>query len=69
MEDILDIGKFEEGQFKVINEEFKILRLLKEIHSIFHTQMLGKGLKFNFKEKFGNETKNLIILTDKKRLK
>jgi len=36
MEDILDVGKFEEGVFKIINTEFTLVRFLKEIHSVFY---------------------------------
>jgi len=43
--------------------------LLKEIHSIFHTQMIGKGIEFTFKEKLGEDVRDLRIITDKKRLK
>ena len=52
-----------------MNEEFKILRLLKEIHSIFHTQMIGKGLRFIFKENFQQDNVDVKIISDKKRLK
>jgi len=45
------------------------MSLLKEINSIFLTQMNGKGLKFEFQEDLGDEIINLKLLTDKKRLK
>ncbi|MHB1197831.1 MAG: ATP-binding protein [Lutibacter sp.] len=42
--DIIDISKVESGQMEVLISEFNIFEQIKEVHALFNTEAIGKGI-------------------------
>ncbi len=68
IEDIIDISKIEAEQIEVFPREFKLVELFEELKSIF-LQALIKEEKTQISLDYTIEHENLVIRTDKTRLK
>ena len=69
IEDIMDVAKLEQGIFQIANENFSMNEFLQEIYSIFQAQAKDKGIKFTYTRTYGDQVSDLIVMSDRKRLK
>jgi signal transduction histidine kinase len=47
--DIIDISKVESGQMELLISEFNVLEQIKEVHALFNTEAIGKGILLRIK--------------------
>lgn len=47
--DIIDISKVESGQMEILISEFPVLEQIKEVHALFNTVAIGKGISLEIK--------------------
>lgn len=71
IDDILDNAKIERNNFVIHNSEFSVQTLFEEVHQLFEIQAKGKGLQLSYQihNENGEEIDNIIISSDRKRLK
>jgi len=49
LNDIIDISKVESGQMEIHISEFTVLEQIKEVHALFNTEAIGKGILLEIK--------------------